>query len=226
MAEIKMKLAELTDSEINPRTHPGPQMRALMASIRRFGFAGAVLVDDKNRILAGHARAEAARRLGMTEVPVRRISGLTDTEKRDYVVRDNRLGEMGAWDTDRLADDLESLQAADFDMSDFGFSTVPVPTEVAAAIEDTERQTLDEEDDEGDDPELAPPVMPGAGASAPPPAAEGAPIIDPDSDNRRRGGAAPPGEEYSAEGGDPEGGAQDASEPPVMCPECGHSWAP
>jgi ParB-like chromosome segregation protein Spo0J len=80
----------------NTRTHSKRQIRRIADSIKRFGFTIPILVDENGFILAGHARLAAAQLLGMREVPVLVVSGLSDAEKRAYILADNKLVEMGA----------------------------------------------------------------------------------------------------------------------------------
>jgi DNA modification methylase len=106
----------------NPRRHPEGQISALMKSIRRF-WTSPILIDESGTILAGHARWEAAKRLGMTEVPTITVAGLNDSEKRAVVIADNRLPEQAVWDFDLLRGHFEELIDLDFDVELTGFST-------------------------------------------------------------------------------------------------------
>jgi DNA modification methylase len=93
-----------------------------MKSIRRF-WTNPILVDESGTILAGHGRLEAARRLGMTEVPTVTVSGLSDSDKRTVVIADNRLPEQAVWDFDLLRGHFQDLIKLDFDVELTGFST-------------------------------------------------------------------------------------------------------
>jgi DNA methylase/ParB/Sulfiredoxin domain len=93
-----------------------------MNSIRRV-WTNPILIDESNVILAGHGRLEAAKRLGMTEVPTLTISGLSAQEKRAIVIADNRLPERAVWDFDLLRGHFEHLIELDFDVDLTGFST-------------------------------------------------------------------------------------------------------
>jgi hypothetical protein len=93
-----------------------------MKSIRRF-WTNPILIDETGTILAGHGRWEAARRLGMTEVPTVTISGLIDSDKRAVVIADNRLPEQAVWDFDLLRGHFQDLINLDFDVELTGFST-------------------------------------------------------------------------------------------------------
>ena len=106
----------------NPRRHPESQIARLMKSIRRF-WTNPILIDETGTILAGHGRWEAARRLGMTEVPTVTISGLSDSDKRAVVIADNRLPEQAVWDFDLLRGHFQDLISLDFDVELTGFST-------------------------------------------------------------------------------------------------------
>ena len=75
----------------NARTHSQKQVSQIAHSIRRFGFTNPVLVSDDGEIVAGHGRVMAAKQLGMTDVPVLRLSHLTRDERRAYVLADNKL---------------------------------------------------------------------------------------------------------------------------------------
>jgi ParB-like chromosome segregation protein Spo0J len=115
-------LSELKEFPGNPRRHPEAQIAGLMKSIQRF-WTNPILVDETGTILAGHARADAARRLGMTEVPTVLVSGLSDSEKRAVVIADNRLPEQAVWDFDLLRGHFRDLIKIDFDVELTGFST-------------------------------------------------------------------------------------------------------
>src|ERR1700738_2203689 len=87
----------------NPRTHSKKQITQIANAIRRFGFTNPVLVDDTNGIVAGHGRVEAAKAVGLDQVPTVRLSAMSETEIRAYVIADNRLAENAGWDRALLA---------------------------------------------------------------------------------------------------------------------------
>src|SRR5277367_1447607 len=105
----------------NPRTHSDAQVAQIAASISEFGFNNPILVDTQAGILAGHGRLLAARRLGLTEVPVIVLDHLSEAQKRAYVIADNQLALNAGWDEDLLRAELASLQAEDFDINLIGF---------------------------------------------------------------------------------------------------------
>jgi DNA modification methylase len=106
----------------NPRRHPESQIISLMKSIKRV-WTNPILIDEAGTILAGHGRLEAAKRLGMTEVPTVMLNGLSPAEKRAVVIADNRLPERAVWDFDLLRDHFRDLIEHDFDVELTGFST-------------------------------------------------------------------------------------------------------
>jgi len=110
----------------NARTHSKKQVRQIADSIRRFGFCNPVLIADDNTIIAGHGRVEAAKLVGMAEVPVRRLSHLSKEEVRAYILADNKLAENAGWDRDLLAIEMQGLIDLDFDIEGLGFSTVEI----------------------------------------------------------------------------------------------------
>ena len=105
---------ELPITEIHPyvknsRKHPEDQIKALVAAIKKFGFTQPLILDEDLTVMAGHGRLEAAKRIGMDMLPCRIVNGLTDEEKRAYVIADNKIAEQSEWDTDNLLSELESL---------------------------------------------------------------------------------------------------------------------
>jgi DNA modification methylase len=105
----------------NARTHSEDQVALIAGSIREFGFTNPVLVDGADGIIAGHGRVLAARKLGLTTVPVIELAHLSEAQKRAYVLADNRLAEQAGWDREMLA--LEVADLADFgiDLATLGF---------------------------------------------------------------------------------------------------------
>ena len=106
----------------NSRTHSDAQVAQIAASIREFGWTNPVLVDGSNGIIAGHGRVLAARKLGFDQVPVIELAHLSESQKRAYVLADNKLAENAGWDDELLRIELEALQAAGFDLSLTGFA--------------------------------------------------------------------------------------------------------
>ena len=93
---MTQKIAMIAPQDLRPwaknaRTHSKKQIRQIAESIRTFGFTNPVLIDQANTILAGHGRVQAAKDIGMGEVPCIRIEHMTEAEKRAYVIADNKL---------------------------------------------------------------------------------------------------------------------------------------
>src|SRR4030081_1571150 len=105
----------------NPRTHSDGQIAQIAASIREFGFNNPILVDTKAGIIAGHGRVLAARKLGLTEVPIIVLDHLSETQKRAYIIADNQLALNAGWDEELLRLELAALQGEDFDVNLIGF---------------------------------------------------------------------------------------------------------
>lgn len=99
----------LTPNPRNARTHKKKDIRQLADGIREFGFNGVIIVDEKGMILAGHARWEAARLLGLKEVPTFQLRHLSEAQKRAYVLADNQLATKAGWDPELLAIELGKL---------------------------------------------------------------------------------------------------------------------
>ena len=110
----------------NARTHSRRQIKKIAASIERFGFVNPVLIDENNQIIAGHGRVAAAKLLGWQEVPTLRVEHLDETEKRAYILADNRLAEEAGWDREMLAIELQGLIDLDFSIELTGFDIAEV----------------------------------------------------------------------------------------------------
>ena len=106
----------------NARKHSDEQVAQIAASIREFGFNAPVLVDADNGIIAGHGRVLAARKLGLAEVPCVRLLHLTDTQRRAYVLADNKIALNADWDQEMLGLELSDLREVDFDLNLTGFN--------------------------------------------------------------------------------------------------------
>jgi len=119
----------------NARTHSPAQLKKLEASIRRFGFVNPVLIDDEDRILAGHGRVAAAKAMGLDSVPVVYVSGMTEAERTAYVIADNRLAELAGWDDELLRLELGAIEDLDlgFDLELTGFATAEIEKLLASA---------------------------------------------------------------------------------------------
>jgi DNA modification methylase len=123
----------------NARTHSDEQVAQIAGSIKEFGFNNPILVDKDNSVIAGHGRLMAARKLGMDKVPVVELQHLTESQRKAYVLADNRIALNSGWDTSMLSLELQDLKD-DIDLSLLGFD----PDELDALlnpIEETEGLT-------------------------------------------------------------------------------------
>src|SRR3979490_248703 len=93
----------------NARTHSAAQVAEIAGSIRAFGFSNPILISPEGDIIAGHGRLAAARLLGLEEVPVIVLSGLTELQRRQLVLADNRIGLNAGWNVEMLGLELKDL---------------------------------------------------------------------------------------------------------------------
>lgn len=105
----------------NARTHSKEQINKLRASIREFGFINPVIIDRDYNVIAGHGRIMAAKAENITEVPCVFVDYLNDSQKKAYILADNRMALDADWDEELLRVEIESLQGADFDLNLTGF---------------------------------------------------------------------------------------------------------
>jgi len=151
LADIK----ELIPYARNARTHSDEQIAQIAASIKEFGFLSPIIVSKDNTILCGHGRFYAAQRLGLEKIPCIKEEYLTETQRRAYILADNKLSLNAGWDNEMLAVELEDLKAA-FDIDIIGFDA----KELAALFDDR----LETKDDDFDvDEELKKPCFSKAG---------------------------------------------------------------
>src|SRR5579862_3780548 len=105
----------------NARTHSPDQIAQIAASITEFGFVNPILVGTDRIVIAGHARLLAARRLGMSEVPVIVLDHLSEVQRQALVIADNQLALNAGWDEELLRLELTSLQKQEFPLELIGF---------------------------------------------------------------------------------------------------------
>lgn len=127
MGNHKLKIVyrdieELIPYVNNARTHSPTQVKRIADSIKEFGWTNPILIDGNNGIVAGHGRVLAAKKLGMRQVPTIELFGLSPTQKRAYILADNRLALDAGWDEDLLKLELTELQELNFDLALTGFS--------------------------------------------------------------------------------------------------------
>jgi ParB-like chromosome segregation protein Spo0J len=109
LAVRDLPLSSLRPNPRNARTHRKRQIQQIADSISAFGFLNPILVDDAGMVLAGHGRLKAAQKLGLQSVPTISAVGLTEAQKRAYVLADNKLAEKAGWDRSLLVAELGEL---------------------------------------------------------------------------------------------------------------------
>lgn len=117
--EVSIEL--LKPYQRNAKIHDDHQVQKIAESIQAFGFLSPCLIDNEYNIIAGHGRVMAAKKLGMSAVPCIFIEGLTDEQRRAYILADNRLTEMGEWNSDLVSQELSELKESGFDIDLTGF---------------------------------------------------------------------------------------------------------
>jgi hypothetical protein len=118
---VYRSIEELIPYARNSRTHSDEQVAQIAASIKEFGFTNPILTDGDNGIIAGHGRLAAARKLGIDSVPTLELSHLSDTQKRAYIIADNKLALNAGWDYEMLAVEIDELNDDGFNLELLGF---------------------------------------------------------------------------------------------------------
>ena len=118
---VYRQVADLIPYARNARTHSDEQVTRIASSIKEFGFTNPILIDGDNGIIAGHGRLMAAKKLGMREVPTIELSGMTDAQKRAYILADNKLALDAGWDEELLRLEFEELRGGVIDLELTGF---------------------------------------------------------------------------------------------------------
>ena len=133
----------------NSRTHSDIQVNKIASSIKEFGFLSPVLIDKDNGIIAGHGRVMAAQKLGLKEVPVLQISHLSDTQKRAYIIADNRLALDAGWDEEMLRVEFAELADNGFNLELTGFELGEITNinlDGTDLVEDSKTKEIDTDD--------------------------------------------------------------------------------
>jgi DNA modification methylase/uncharacterized protein (UPF0335 family) len=128
----------------NARKHSDKQISLLASSIQEFGFNNPILIDSKNSVIAGHARLEAAKKLGLSVVPTILLDHLSAAQKKAFILADNRIAIESTWDNDLLKLELDELKELDFDLNLTGFDLKEID-------KITNILKLDQEEDEEED---------------------------------------------------------------------------
>lgn len=133
----------------NSRTHSDSQIAQVAASIQEFGFTNPILIDENKTVIAGHGRLLAAKKINLDQVPTITLHGLTEAQRKAYVIADNKLALNAGWDDQALQAELERLQELDFNLDLIGFDV----DELAKLLEPEQVEGLTDEDAVPDVPE-------------------------------------------------------------------------
>jgi DNA modification methylase len=134
-------IAKLIPSPRNARTHSEAQVAEIAGSIKTFGFSNPILVGRDGDVIAGHGRLAAARLLGLSEVPVVVLDELTEVQRRQLMLADNRIALNAGWDLELLKLELQDLKALGTDLSLLGFEA----KELAVALTPNNQGLTDED---------------------------------------------------------------------------------
>jgi ParB family transcriptional regulator, chromosome partitioning protein len=131
---VYKKVGDLNKYIKNSRTHSDNQIDQIINSVIEFGWTNPILIDENDTVIAGHGRLVAAEKLHLEEVPCIVLTGLTDTQKKAYLIADNKLALNAGWDIELLKSEIEALQIEGFDVNALGFSE----TELNSMLNDSE----------------------------------------------------------------------------------------
>lgn len=132
---------KLTYYANNNRTHGNEQVEQIVNSIKEFGFTNPILIDENNGVIAGHGRLMACDRANIRDVPCVRLKGLSEAQKKAYVIADNSLALNADWDIESLQVEIESLKELDFDIDVLGLDFEELDMDF-----ESEQEGLTEED--------------------------------------------------------------------------------
>lgn len=116
-----VEIAKIKPYKNNAKIHGKNQLKKLQESISEFGFLTPCLIDQDFNLIAGHGRVEAAKALGMKEVPCVFVENLTEEQRKAYILADNKLSELAEWDLEILNKELAELSEAGMNISLVGF---------------------------------------------------------------------------------------------------------
>ena len=135
-----INIYDIKEYKNNPRKIPERAIEAVAASIKNFGFINPAVLDKNNVIVCGHTRLQAAKRLGIQEIPCVYVDNLTPEQVQAFRVTDNKTSELTAWDNEKLDLELEELNL-NFDMREFGFEDIE-PVDINSFFEDIPEQSV------------------------------------------------------------------------------------
>ena len=119
---VYKQASKLIPYALNSRTHSDDQITQVASSIQEFGFTNPILIDEQCGIIAGHGRLMASKKLGIENVPTITLAGLSEAQKKAYVIADNQLAINAGWDLETLKVEVDRLNDLAFDLDLLGFS--------------------------------------------------------------------------------------------------------
>ena len=140
MEIIYKKVSELIPYARNNKIHSERQIKLIAASIQEFGFTQPIVIDNKNSIIIGHARVEAAKLAKLEKVPCYIASELSKAQIKSLRIADNKLSSLAEWDNEMLTLELQELEELDFDLELTGFDD----SEIKNFLEEKEEINLDD----------------------------------------------------------------------------------
>jgi DNA modification methylase len=132
---IVKQITDLLPYINNARTHSDEQVSQIAASIKEFGFTNPILITGDGSIIAGHGRVMAAKKLNLTELPCIELDHLSDTQRKAYILADNKLALNAGWDNELLSLELEELKSLDFNLDLTGFTADEISALMPEVVE-------------------------------------------------------------------------------------------
>jgi len=139
-----LQIGKIIPNKNNAKIHPQSQVDKVIASIEEFGYNTLIVVDETSTVLVGHCRLEALKQMGEKKIKVAVIKHLSDTQKRAYMLADNRLSEDAEWDAEMLQKELLAIQ----EDASVNFESMGFTAEEIAQIEEELALNAEEYDDE------------------------------------------------------------------------------
>lgn len=136
--ELKIEylpLSEIKPYEKNAKLHPDAQIKQIIKSINDFGFNDPIAIYHNNEIIEGHGRYLAAQEMGLETVPVIRLDGLTEKQRKAYMLAHNKITMNSFFDLDLISEELADI-GEEFEMGDFGFDLNLIEDENSENIEE------------------------------------------------------------------------------------------
>jgi len=129
-------IGELVPYANNSRKHPKTQIRKIADSLKAFGWTNPIIIDSTGNIICGHGRLEAAKSLGLTQVPTIVLDHLSEADRKAYIIADNALAERASWSRKTLSSELIGLAELGYELELTGFDTLEIDTMLSLGEEE------------------------------------------------------------------------------------------